>query len=123
MSDPTDVHGAEARVAEARKRFGDTVGALQTKLDPRVVARDAVDGLTEGGEKALRSGVETARQNPELVVWAMTLATALLARRRIAGLFKRRGRSADQKKNGETAPSLARSIPGDWPEKAERNDI
>ena len=122
MSDPTDVHGAEARVAEARKRFGDTVGALQTKLNPRVVARDAVDGLTEGGEKALRSGVETARQHPDVVVWAMTLATALLARRRIAALFTRRGGGAAQK-NSETAPSLARSIPGDWPEMAERNDI
>lgn len=69
MSEPIDVHSAEARVAEARKRFGDTVGALQTKLDPRVVARDAVDGLTEGGEKALRSGVETARQHPDVVLW------------------------------------------------------
>ncbi|WP_085809422.1 DUF3618 domain-containing protein [Sphingomonas sp. TZW2008] len=122
MSDPTDVHSAEARVAEARKRFGDTVGALQTKLDPRVVVRDAVDGLTESGEKALRSGVETARQNPEIVVWATALATALLARRRIAGLFKRRPRNPTEK-TGETALSLARSIPGDWPEKAERNEI
>ncbi|QNE30929.1 DUF3618 domain-containing protein [Sphingomonas sp. NBWT7] len=122
MSDPTGIHTAEARVAEARRRFGDTVGALQAKLDPRVVARDAMDGLTEGGEKALRSGVETARQHPDAVVWSVTLAAALLARRRIAALFKRRGRGAAQR-NSETAPSLARSIPGDWPELAERNDI
>ncbi len=105
---------AEQRAAAARARLTDTVGALQVRLNPRVVARDAVENLQETGEKALRSGVATARANPEAIVWAVTLATAWLARRRIgAALFGRKR---------ETATALARSIPGDWPLAAERNN-
>ena len=111
---------AEVRVAEARKRLGETVSTLQTRLDPRVVAREAVDGLTASSEKALRSGVETARAYPSAVTTGVTIAIAVLARGRILNLFKRR-RSV--KRDPATARALARSIPGDWPATAERNDI
>lgn len=113
---------AEERAAAARRRLGDTVGTLQARLDPRSVARDAVDGLTESGEKALRTGVATARSHPDAVMVGATIVVAWLARRRIARLFRRRGSVAAT----ATAVPLARSIPGDWqhsshsPTKAER---
>lgn len=113
---------AEQRAAAARERLTDTAGTLQARLNPRVVARDAVESLQENGERALRSGVENARAHPEAIVWAATLTTALLARKRIAALFRRKPPSK------ETAPASARSIPGDWPPgdmpyAAERNTI
>lgn len=118
---------AEARAAEARKKLVETVGTLQTRLDPRIVAREAVDGLTATGEKALRSGVETlrtgvdtARAYPSAITTGLTLVIAVLARRRIANLFTRR---TSAKKDAATARALARSIPGDWPATAERNEI
>jgi hypothetical protein len=100
---------AEERAAAARQRLTATAGTLQVRLNPRAVARDAVENLQESGEKALRSGVETVRANPEAVVWAVTLATAWAARHRIGALF---GRPRPKR---ETAPRSARSIPGDWP--------
>ncbi len=98
---------AEERAAAARQRLSETVSTLQVRLNPRVVARDAVENLQETGEKALRSGVATARANPEAVVWVLTAATAWLARHRIIAALRGPKR--------ETAPRSARSIPGDWP--------
>lgn len=119
--DAATVALAEARAAAARRQLGETVGTLQARLNPRIVARDAVDGLTESGEKALRTSVETARAHPSAVMVGASIALAWLTRRRIGWLFKRRGKRA-------TVPPLARSIPGDWqdasdsPNKAERED-
>jgi sirohydrochlorin ferrochelatase len=104
--DAATVALAQARAAAARQRLSETAGTLQARLNPRVVARDAVDGLTESGEKALRTGVETARAHPDAVMVGASIAIAWLTRRRIAWLFKRRKRATPQ--------SLARSIPGDW---------
>ncbi|MBN8840190.1 MAG: DUF3618 domain-containing protein, partial [Sphingomonadales bacterium] len=47
VSDPTELDRAEARAAEARLRMTETLTELQTRLDPRNVAREAVDGLTD----------------------------------------------------------------------------
>jgi Protein of unknown function (DUF3618) len=108
---------AEARAAAARERLNRTIGALQAKLDPRLLAREAMDGLTDSGTKALRTSVDTAKTHPEVVAGVGALAIAWLGRHRIASLFRRRNR------RGATADNLARSIPGDWPATAERNDI
>lgn len=109
---------AQARVAVARHRLSETVGTLQVRLNPRVVARDAVEGLTESGEKALRTGVETARAHPSAVMVAATVALAWLARRRIGAALRL---PRKHKEPSATGLPLARSIPGDWPEPAERN--
>ena len=111
---------AAQRAAAARQRLSQTASTLQARLHPKVVARDAVENLQETGGRALRNGVATARANPEALVWAATLAIGWLARDRIAGLF---GRPRKRKHDRETPAQLARSIPGDWPEAAERNNI
>lgn len=112
---------AEERAAAARQRLTQTAGTLQARLNPKVVARDAVENLQVSGERALRSGVASARANPEALVWAVTLATTWLARRQIAAaLF---GRKRKLPHDRETPAQLARSIPGDWPETAERKNI
>ncbi|WBH17149.1 DUF3618 domain-containing protein [Sphingomonas radiodurans] len=108
---------AEARAAAARHRLTETVGTLQTRLNPRIVARDAVEGLTESGEKALRTGVETARAHPSAVMVAATIAVAWLARRRIGAALRLPRKRTE---TNATGLPLARSIPGDWPEPAER---
>lgn len=108
---------AEERAAAARQRLGDSFATLQARLNPRVVARDAVENLQESGEKALRTGVQSARAHPDRVIWAVALAIAWLTRRQIvAALTRKRPHDA------ETAAQLARSIPGDWPQSAERKN-
>lgn len=103
----TPIALAEARVVEARRRLGETATTLQAKLNPRVVARGAIDGIADSGEKALRSGAEAARAHPNAVIGAVTLAAAWFTRHRIATLFRRTPRED----RGETDGAQERSIP------------
>lgn len=120
MSDPqaASVVLAEARAAAARRRLSASAATLQARLDPQILARDAVQNLTVKGETALRLGMQTAQANPRAMTWAAIAATAWIARGRIAAAFRRK-----RPNPRETELELARSIPGDWPQAAERNDI
>lgn len=118
-SDPqaATVSLAEQRAAAARQRLTHSVAAVQARLDPRVLARDAADTLQERGERALRMGVQSARANPDRVMWATALILGWLTRKRIAAAL-----STKRQRKAETAAQLARSIPGDWPQTAERKN-
>lgn len=118
MTDPTPLNVAEARAARAKRRLGATVGALQSRLDLRTVARDAVDGLTDTGEKALRGGVDAAIRHPGRVAGALALAAALLGRRRIAALV---GKSRpDRNEAAQPVVAPARSTTDSLPIPARR---
>lgn len=103
----TDVTLAEARAAEARRRLDGTVERLQAELEPRRLARVALAEVTDGGERVARAGAEAARRNPGALAGAATLLVALIARKRIASVFK--------KKRHDTVP-----IPQDSAKPAER---
>lgn len=81
-----DVTTAEARVAAARARLSGTVETLQIRLDPRTIARDTVESIADSGERAIRSGVDTARRNPGLIAGAAALIGLWLAREKVQAL-------------------------------------
>jgi phage host-nuclease inhibitor protein Gam len=87
------VAAAEARAAAAKQRLGATAGALQERLAPQALARDAADTLADAGRKALDSGVETARANPGLVVGGVAAAIAFLGRNRLISLVRGKKRA------------------------------
>lgn len=90
-----DVTLAEARAADARRRLDVTVEQLQTELEPRRLARIALGEVTGNGERIARTGAAAARRNPGAVAGAAALLVALLARKRIARILrKRRDRAA-----------------------------
>lgn len=89
-----DVALAETRSAEARRRLDDTVEQLQTELEPRRLARVALAEVTDNGERLARAGADTARRNPGAVAGATALFVAVLARKRIARLFRKTNRSS-----------------------------
>lgn len=113
------IAAAEARVADARQRLTQTVGTLQTRLNPRIVARDTVDDLTEKGERALRTGVETAKRNPSAMVGAAALLVAVLTRKRIAAAFRRKKPASPAIPQPQAQPRV-RAKPQPVP--AKRND-
>lgn len=83
---------AEAEAAIARERVSRTLGKLQARLNPRVLARQAAREVTDKGGAAAQAGIDTARRNPGVLAGGTALAGLFLARHRIAALF-RRGRS------------------------------
>ena len=80
MSEPTELDRAEARAAEARLRMTETLTELQTRLDPRNVAREAVDGLTDTGARALDAGLGAAKRHPGKIAGGVALLAAFLGR-------------------------------------------
>lgn len=81
---------AELEAAVARQRLSATLARLQVKLNPKTLARQAMVEVTDKGGAAAQAGIETARRNPAAVAGVVALAGAVLARRRLFGLFRRR---------------------------------
>ena len=80
---------AEAQSVERRQQLAKTAVALQARLKPRALARDAGEELKEGGGDLARSGVEAVKRNPLTVVGVATAITAFLARKPLLRLFRR----------------------------------
>lgn len=81
-----DLVTAEAEAAGARLRLSGTVSDLQARLDPAVLAGEA----RQVGLIAVTAGVDGAKRNPGIVAAAVAATALLLARHRIAGIFRRR---------------------------------
>jgi thioesterase domain-containing protein len=80
---------AEAESSEARHRLAMTVVALQSRLKPSALARDAVEELKEAGGEMARSGLEAVKRNPLPAIGVTALLTAFVARKPLARLFRR----------------------------------
>ena len=80
---------AEANSVDARRQLAQTVVALQSRLKPSALARDAVEELKEVGGEIARSGIESVKRNPLPTVGVAALLTAFIARKPLARLFRR----------------------------------
>ena len=97
-----DIRTAERREAEARERLTETLHELQAKLNPKALAREGARKMADAGQSAASKGADAARRNPAPVAGAAAVGVLFLARKRIAGLFRRR-------KKKLTLPAQARS--------------
>ena len=95
---------AEVDAAAARDRLNDTVARLQSKLDPKLLAKEAVGEAKQLGRQAVGEakvasdkGVDYARDNPRIVGGAVAGVILFLLRRPLLGLFKRRKGPKPQK--------------------------
>lgn len=95
MTGPLSVAAAERERDLARARVVQTMGALQDRLDPRTFARNATRDLTEAGSALADAGVLTVKRNPGAVAGITAVAGLFLARRSIAGLFRRKPKPQD----------------------------
>jgi len=80
---------AETNSVDARRQLAQTVVALQSRLKPSALARDAVEELKEVGSEMARSGIEAVKRNPLPTVGVVALLTAFVARKPLARLFRR----------------------------------
>jgi hypothetical protein len=84
---------AEAESAASRHRLTETMVALQSRLKPSALARDAVDELKEIGGDMARAGVETVKRNPIPTMGVVAALTALLVRKPLGRLLRRQPRA------------------------------
>lgn len=80
---------AETNSVDARRQLAKTVVALQSRLKPSALARDAVEELKEVGGEMARSGIESVKRNPLPTVGIVALLTAFFARKPLARLLRR----------------------------------
>lgn len=81
---------AERNSAAARQELAETIGALQKRLKPGLLARDAADQVKKTAGELSRIGVERARRNPVATAGLAVAAVALLARKPLIRLFRRK---------------------------------
>ena len=87
MTDPqTDVAKATAEAQAARDKLQRDVSALQERLDPKVISRQAKDRLTDTGS----SVADTVKRNPKPITGAAALVALFLVRKPLARLVRRR---------------------------------
>jgi ElaB/YqjD/DUF883 family membrane-anchored ribosome-binding protein len=80
---------AEVNSAESRQQLANTVVALQSRLKPSALARDAIDELKEVSGDIAKSGVEAVKRNPLPAIGVAAAMTAFLARKPIFHLFRK----------------------------------
>lgn len=80
---------AEARAQRARKRLTDTLVALQARLNPRALAKEAAEELKEAGEQMLRNGVEAVKQQPVKAAGVAAAVGLFLLRKPLRKLAER----------------------------------
>ncbi len=74
----------------ARQRLTLTMVALQSRLKPSALARDALEELKEVAGEMTQAGVDAARRNPLTTVGAVAALGAFFARKPLFRLFRRK---------------------------------
>ena len=81
IEDATDLALARRRAEAARARLAGTLVDIQARLNPKALAREAVEELKEAAQELARDGLEGLKRHP------LTLAGGAAA----VGLFLARG--------------------------------
>ena len=81
---------AEENSAGARQRLAQTIVALQSRLKPSALARDALDELKDVAGEMTQAGVEAAKRKPLAVAGTVVALGAFFARKPLARLFRRK---------------------------------
>lgn len=75
---------AELKSRAARAQLTATLVDLQARINPRTLAREAIDELRTAGHEVARAGLEAAKRNPGPLLAVGATIIALFARGRIA---------------------------------------
>jgi F0F1-type ATP synthase membrane subunit b/b' len=81
---------AETNSVEARQELARTVVALQQKLKPSALAKEALADIREAADEIARSGVDAVKRNPVRSAGIVAAVTALIVRKPLARLLNRK---------------------------------
>lgn len=85
----TDIAVAEARATAAKLRLTATLAALQARLAPKALAREAAHGLIAKGQDFAQGGLDAAKKHPLPLAGVAAALGLFLARKPIAKLITR----------------------------------
>ena len=85
--DEPDLVFAKMRSVEARERLAGTLVELQARLNPKALAREAIQELKETGQEMAREGLEAAKRHPLTLAGAATAVGIFLVRKPLSKLI------------------------------------
>ena len=85
----TEIAAAQAQADEARRQLAATMVALQARLNPRALAREAAHELRETGEELARSGAAAVRRNAAPLAGLAAAIGLVLARKQVGDIVSR----------------------------------
>lgn len=68
MSDESELAIAEVAAEAARQRLAATLVDIQSRINPRALARDALAELRETGSELAQAGLEAAKRNSGTII-------------------------------------------------------
>ncbi len=83
---------AEANSADSRQQLANTVVALQSRLKPSALVRDAIEEMKDVGGEIAQAGVDTIKRHPVPAMGVVAAVTAFFARKPIRRLLHREPR-------------------------------
>lgn len=98
------VAGAEVGAKAARERLTGTLSDIQSRLNPKTLAREAVSDLRETGSELARDGIDVARRYPLRLAAIAAGLGIFAARGPIKRLFTRRTGQDDEDLSGLSRP-------------------
>jgi len=81
---------AETNSVEARQELAKTVVALQQRLKPSALIKEAIEDLKDAADEVARSGVEAVKRNPVRSAGIVAAVTAIIVRKPLARLLHRK---------------------------------
>ncbi|MES2055754.1 MAG: DUF3618 domain-containing protein [Pseudomonadota bacterium] len=103
-TDEPDLAFARMRSAEARQRLAGTLVELQARLNPKALAREAIQELKEAGQEVVREGLETAKRHPLTLAGAATAVGIFLARKPLSKLISEFSDTGETSEDATPAP-------------------
>lgn len=85
-----ELNRAQENSVDARQRLTETMIALQSRLKPSALARDALDELKQVAGEMAQAGVDAAKRKPLAVAGAVTALGAFFARKPLLRLLRRK---------------------------------
>ena len=99
-----DVTKARLEAAQARERLMQSAHALQARLSPKVLARDAWEGTKSKGADLVEDAVDAVRARPYAATGVVTAVAMFLAREPLIDLAGKLIGGTKGKKEAKPAP-------------------
>lgn len=105
-AEESELARAEVNSRQARARLTSTLVELQSRVNPRALAREAVEEMRLAANDIAAAGLQAARRNSGPLLTVGALLVAFVTRRHIVGALSGKPANVPQEGIAATSPAL-----------------